>query len=81
MTRRSKREIERALDDLEDSTLGSPVTFADFCEYYRRSIDSGHLGAGPTEQEYFGRELTDAERIEFWKRLQRVWDGEEPAPS
>lgn len=80
MTRKSKREIERTVDDLDSGAFGTPVTFADYYEYYQRSVDEGHLGAGPNEKAFFGRELTESEHAEFWKRLLRVWDNEEAPP-
>jgi len=74
MTRKSRREIERAIDDL-DGTGGEPVTFAEFCEYYQHCIEEhGSLSAGPTPLEYFGHELSEKEAVEHWKRLIRAWD-------
>jgi hypothetical protein len=80
MTRKSKRELERAVDDLDSAPVGTPVEFADYYEYYQHSVNAGHLGAGPDEEAFFGRDLTESEHIEFWKRLLQVWDGEEEAP-
>ena len=80
MTRRSKRELHRAVEDIDAGVPGPTVTFGDYYDYYQRSVAEGHVGAGPTAQEFFGRDLTEEECVEFWKRLIRVWDGEERPP-
>lgn len=71
MTDKSKRDIERRLEELDDES----VSFEEYCEFHRRCIHDEN--GGPTEQEFFGRELSASERSEFWHRIRPIWNGEE----
>lgn len=75
MTDKSKREIERRLEQLDRKS----VSFREYCEFHRRCINAE--GRAPTEKEFFGRELTPSERTSFWHQIRAVWNGEEEPPS
>lgn len=81
MTRRSKRDLDRGLNALESTSPGEPVSFAEYYEYYNYCIEvHGSLSAGPSPEEFFGHELAESDSINYWKRMIRVWDGEEDPP-
>ena len=57
--RPSKRELERALDDL-DGGAGDAVTWGEIREWLWLDVRAD--GDGPPAEEFFGRPLTDDER-------------------
>jgi len=80
VTGNSKRSIKRRIEELETASSES-VSFTEYYEYIYYCIEEhGSLPAGPTPEEFFGRELTESEGVDYWKRLIRVWDGEEEPP-
>lgn len=74
MTDKSKRGIERRIENLDSGS----ITFSEYFQFHRRCINA--KGSGPTEKEFFGRELTSSERTEFWHKIRPVWNGEEQPP-
>jgi len=74
MTDRSKRELERRLENLDNES----ITFREYCEFLRRRIHTE--GSGPTQNDFFGRELTASERTSFWHKIRPVWNGEKEPP-
>ena len=75
MTDKSKRDIERRLRELDDES----ISFEGYCEFHRHCIRAE--GDGPTEREFFGRELSESERADFWHQIRPIWNGEEELPS
>jgi len=74
MTDKSKRGIERRVEDLDSES----ITFREYCEFHRRCISTE--SSGPTEKEFFGRELSPSERTDFWHRIRPIWNGEKEPP-
>jgi hypothetical protein len=75
MTDKSRREIEQRIKKLHTES----ITFREYYEFSCRRINTE--GSGPTEKEFFGRELTPSEQTKFWHKMRAVWDGEKQPPT
>ena len=64
MTRPSRRELEREIESLG----GGRLPFDDYCSFVREQLSGGDRQS-PTEEEFFGRELTDEEHKRHYARL------------
>lgn len=78
--RRSLSDLARDLEEF-DHGGDDPVSFTEYYVFFNYcSVVHGGLAAGPTVAEFFGSDRPGLPDVDYWKRMIRIWDGDDEPP-